>query len=68
MIVTITFDDSTHKLVPIEPTPEMNKAGYAAQDLWSSYHCDNQKELEYSFSMPRWESYGEGCSLLRGYK
>jgi len=56
MIVTVTFDDSTHKIVPIEPTPKMNKAGYTAMDLWQNFQCDNQKELQISLSMSRWKA------------
>ena len=53
---TITFDDSTHKLVPLEPTQEMNRAGYYAEDFWPSYRCDNFKEKCFSFSMPRYKA------------
>lgn len=49
---TITFDDSTHKIVPREPTEAMNKAGYTAQDFWHSVQCDNERERAFSFSMP----------------
>lgn len=44
------------KTVPVEPTPEMNRAGYMAQDKWLSQHCDNQRELHQSFSEPRWKA------------
>lgn len=56
MIKTVTYNTETHRIVPIEPTVEMNKAGYAAKDLWDRSQCDNQRELEYSFSMPRWKA------------
>lgn len=42
------------KLVPVEPTPEMCEAAYNARDLWERGHCDNRKELHYSFAKPRW--------------
>lgn len=38
---TITFDDSTHKLVPLEPTEEMRKA--CSRDR---YWCEIDKEWE----------------------
>lgn len=43
------------KLVPVEPTAEMCKAGYEAQDKWPSEQCDNFKERYYSFSQPRYK-------------
>lgn len=56
MIRTVTYDTATHKIVPIEPTEAMNRAGYNAQDFWPSHQCDNQKELAHSFSMPRYKA------------
>ena len=44
------------KLVPVEPTAEMCKAGYEAQDKWPSEQCDNFKERHYSFSQPRYKA------------
>ncbi len=44
------------KLVPIEPTKEMMKAGYEAKDIWDKQHCDNMREYHYSFSKPRWDA------------
>lgn len=44
------------KLVPVEPTDEMCKAGYEAQDKWPSAQCDNFKERRYSFSQPRYKA------------
>lgn len=44
------------KLVPVEPTEEMCKAGYEAQDKWRSEQCDNFKERRYSFSQPRYKA------------
>lgn len=44
------------KLVPVEPTAEMCKAGYEAQDKWRSEQCDNFKERRYSFSQPRYKA------------
>lgn len=44
------------KLVPIEPTPAMCEAGYTARDKWNSMQCDNQKELHFSFSQPRYKA------------
>jgi hypothetical protein len=41
-------------LVPLEPTPEMCTAGYAANEKWPSEHCDTQREWVYSVSQPRW--------------
>lgn len=41
MIRTITFDDSTHKLVPLEPTEEMRKA--CSRDR---YWCEIDKEWD----------------------
>ena len=56
MIRTVTYDDSKFKIVPLEPTEEMNEAGYAAQDFWYLSQCDNARELAYSFSMPRYKA------------
>lgn len=39
-----------------EPTDAMNAAGYAAKDMWPSDRCDNQRELNMSFSKPRWQA------------
>ncbi len=44
------------KLVPVEPTEEMCKAGYMAKDKWPNHMCDNQRELHLSFSEPRWKA------------
>jgi len=44
------------KLVPIDPTPAMCEAGYTARDKWNSMQCDNQKELHFSFSQPRYKA------------
>ncbi|MDE1188537.1 MAG: hypothetical protein PW844_19000 [Pantoea sp.] len=42
------------RLMPDEPTAEMMKAMYQAQDMWPNAHCDNQRELEMSFARPRY--------------
>jgi len=44
------------QLVPVQPTPEMCKAGYMARDKWPNQMCDNNKELHMSFSEPRWKA------------
>ena len=54
-LMTSTVPDGW-KLVPVEPTAEMCKAGYEAQDKWPSEQCDNFKERRYSFSQPRYKA------------
>lgn len=44
------------RLVPVKPTDEMCKAGYQARDKWNSMQCDNQREMYYSFSEPRYKA------------
>ncbi len=39
MIRTATYDDSTHKIVPIEPTEEMCKEYYLGQRVHGFWNC-----------------------------
>lgn len=42
------------RLVPDEPTEEMMRAMYLAQDMCPSAHCDNMRETQMSFARPRY--------------
>lgn len=42
------------RLMPNEPTEEMMRAMYQAQDMWPSAHCDNMRETQMSFARPRY--------------
>lgn len=44
------------KLVPVEPTDEMCKAGYEAKDKWPSERADTKKEMRYLWTKPRYKA------------
>lgn len=44
------------KLVPVEPTDEMCKAGYEAQDKWPYERADTYKEMCHLWTHPRYKA------------
>jgi hypothetical protein len=54
--VTATAVPDGWKLVPVEPTEEMCKAGYEAQDKWPYERADTYKEMCHLWTHPRYKA------------